>query len=258
MNQLDGLISLRCLEAMPRWSCACGEPMRGARGNGLCQACTEQKAYENTLGMSRSEIFRGTRVGDVHRVELPKSAEWPRDPRAKASEIHPAEDWPSIASELVAEVARKGPRSLVIHGKNDTGKSHRAAELIVLLHRAGACGACWVTEADLAGELNRGFNFVRQHYHHALEAPVLVLDDIFSTRGNRGRVEESIGMLLDLVDRRYRNRRKITIYTTHLPLNHAEPGEATVRTKAPAIYGRMKDGLILHLAGDGHRGGWAS
>ncbi|MEE8146376.1 MAG: hypothetical protein V3T24_02135 [Longimicrobiales bacterium] len=261
MRQLEEIeaATLASADAWPAWSCPCGEKMRGARGNGLCESCTYDRDLAAVLNKTRTQIFHGSRVGDVHRAE-PPAWDWPRDPRAEASKIHPADDWPALATELVADPHRIGPRSVVLTGKNDTGKSHRAADLIVRLHRAGLFGAYWVTEADLTEEIRGGFGVIRQHYAHAVEAPVLVLDDIFATRGGPARVEESIGLILDLVDRRYLARSKVTIYTTHRALSHAgsQVHGLSIRSIAPAVYGRLKEGLMLHLDGNGHRGDWAT
>ena len=92
---------LEKVEAWPSWSCSrCQEPMRGARGNGLCEPCIYDRDLAAVLNKTREEIFRGTRVGKVHRVE-PPDWDWPRDPREEAGKIHPADEWPAIAAELV-------------------------------------------------------------------------------------------------------------------------------------------------------------
>ena len=223
--------------------------------------CGDRQAREWLRTIPRAAVFQGSRAPHCHRIEPPWAADdWPRDPRAAAASINPGTDWPEIAARLIDDPEAKGPRSVVLSGSNDLGKSHRAADLVFRLHRAGIFGAYWVNEAELVAEMD---DYTRQHWSRAKSAPVLVVDDLLSHRGGPATVEAAAGLVLDLADVRWSNPSKITIYTTHRPLSklgaaaYKQPEWESVEAIVPAAYGRMIDGLMLHLTGKGHRGAWA-
>lgn len=173
---------------------------------------------------------------------------------------------------MAAELARgggEGPRSVVLSGPNDTGKSHRAADLVVRLHREGLIGATWANEFALLAEKDLPRHAWERDetpwplWAAARTSPVLVVDDLLSHRGGPASIETSCDRLLALVEARWANRSKVTIYTTHRTLSRkaavkaGQPESASVQAIVPAVYGRLTDGLILGFEGVGHRGAWA-
>lgn len=270
------------LNGMFSWLCEgadCKDPeRRGDKPNPpLCPSCEALKELELCRTASRAEIFRPTRVPHLHRFYPPWMPElkegepepedsagdgWPKDPRAAG--ICPCLDWPKMAARLAGDRAARGPRSVVFAGSNSVGKSYRAAELVFRLHRAGLFFATWIHEAELVEELGLAAWQVRPMMHAARETPVLVLDDVFSHRGGPASVESAAGLVLDLVERRWSNPAKITIYTTHRALTAKAAKERglddgdSVQRLAPPVLERWRDGLLLDLGhAKGHRGEWA-
>lgn len=276
---------------LPEWECArCGEAMRGHRPTpDLCERCEEKVDRERRRTISRADVFKPTRIPHKHRSPPPWEADsWPRDPRKGASAICPASDWPDLAAMLVTDPAKTGPRSVVLTGANDAGKSHRAAELVFLLHRAGTFGATWIHESELLAEMDYAAWMPRPMEHAGKEAPVLVVDDVFSHRGGPASVEAAAGLILNLAERRWANPYKVTIWTTHRFISSRsawksgltteelkaqaeekalppdvlaaakERSRDSVESLAPAVLGRWRDGLVLDLGREvGHRGEWA-
>jgi hypothetical protein len=254
----DAEAMLRWLDSMPAWECAdCCEPMRGAPPkHRRCPACEKVVRLKALLSAPREDIFKRTRVPHNLRREPPwQEDSWPRDPRPAAARINPATDWPRLAS--LVEVRQK---SVLLRGANDVGKSHRAADLIVRLHRQGVTGAIWIREAELIRERRETPAWDPSPlWHAARKTRVLVLDDLLSFRGGPAAREEALGMILELVDARIGNPALVTIYTTHRGMSKAAAGDASIEAIAPAVYGRLLEGLVLDFGeGPGHRGTWAT
>lgn len=265
---------------LPRWECqGCREKMICARpANDLCHGCAGVAMVRN---MSRAEICRAARIPLIHRGQ-PAWTNWPRDARRRAKEIHPIDDWIEMVVALT-KTTQDGPRSVTLIGDCDSGKSARAAELIVNLHRKGIVGGRWISERELADEQQLGRFESRPVYQAALTAPVIVLDDIFSHDGYPNKVAELRSLLLDIISARCSNTTLVTIVTTHRLFGRkaarrfaeAEAARQSITDErgikeliqsatqqcihdmAPAIFGRLIDGLILDLGSQGHRGKWA-
>jgi hypothetical protein len=263
----DALI--RRLDAMPSWSCRrCSAKMRGFKPmSKLCENCEARTAHETERQRPPDEVWARARVPHILRGDPPwKEGEWPRDPRSSASAMHPDDDWPAVAAGLSADLGAQGPRSLTLRGSNDVGKSRRAAWLLLRLHREGLFGGRWIREGDLLAEDARLAPWeIRPLRHAARSAQVLVLDDLFAARGGPARVEESLGTILDLIDARVGNTTQITIYTTHRHLSRRGAKSAggvegeSVEAIAPAVYGRLLEGLVLDCgSGPGYRGAWTN
>lgn len=251
---------------LPSWDCvSCEVPQRGPDPGGkICLPCQQKKKREAWCQMPRAEILTRAKVPDEFRGEPPWSPDdWPRDPRRQ--DLDPATWWPSRVVELLDDRSLTGPRSLTMRGCNGGGKSHRAADLVFRLHRAGIWPAFWVEEDALVYEEENANVFdVRPLWNAALKTTVVVVDDILSTEGNRGRVKDALDLIFNIVKARTKAMSLVTIYTTHRALGPGkdENGKAKenphcVKALHPGIYSRIRKGMHLNCGDDvDHRGSW--
>jgi KaiC/GvpD/RAD55 family RecA-like ATPase len=145
---------------------------------------------------------------------------------------------------------------------NGSGKSTRAAHLLWLSWRAGLRPVLWVTEPELQDEATsyaaRGG--IRPLYNRAREAGALVIDEVGSMRGAWADTEGALGIMLALVSHRLSTNRR-TIFTTHRPLTARAAAKAkkvghSLQEVAPALYDRLREGLIIPLPAVSYRGKW--
>ena len=124
------------MDAIQRWECSfCNEQQRGTIHE-MCQECESRRRHRAEIARPRASIMSRAGVPELLRGCADWLADpWPVDPRDGS--IDPHEEWPVLAKTLMDYQHRRGPRSLLMRGANGAGKSHRAAELIVRLHRLG-------------------------------------------------------------------------------------------------------------------------
>ena len=241
------------LDSRHRYVCEiCKEPQGTFEpSDKVCPPCQELARREAHGAQPRAEIFRRAHVPLSLRVDPPwKEGEWPRDPRRQAL---PVLDWVGLAAKLADDDQRPGPRSVLLRGCNGAGKSHRAADLVLRLHRAGLSPAFWVREEPLVEEMeNTPAWDVKPIIYAAREAKVLVLDDMMSTVGDQGLVKRALGMIFELIDYRSTRPSKITVYTTHRRVATKEPD--SIKGTHPGIFSRLMTGLVLDCGEKDHRG----
>ena len=250
--------SLKHLEQKPRWNCEdCGEIYLGQPdARRLCTACSAAAEERWIRGLPKGEALVRSRVPQGLRHDHDWLSEpWPHDPRRRASEIDPLQ-WP----ELVAR-SSGSPSMVVFTGSNGSGKSTRSAHLLYLLHRQGIRPLYWVSEMELAEE-RESFG-PRPLFATAKRAGAVVIDELGSTRGRKSDVELALNVALQVIDKRL-NLAKPTICTSHRPLSRegakkrGQPESESLEAIAPAIYDRLRTGLILGLPNRSYRGLWAT
>lgn len=250
--------SLKALQQLPRWSCrSCGETYRGRPNTSrLCPPCDAAAEEQRLRSLPKHEALLRSRVPQGLRHDHDWLSEpWPHDPRRRASEIDPLQ-WP----ELVAR-SSGSPSMVVFTGSNGSGKSTRSAHLLYLLHRQGVRPLYWVSEMELAEE-RESFG-PRPQFATAMRAGAVVIDELGSTRGRRSDVELALNVALQVIDKRL-NLAKPTICTSHRPLSRegakkrGQSESESLEAIAPAIYDRLRTGLILGLPNRSYRGLWAT
>lgn len=196
-------------------------------GSGVCAACEVTQETRRLRSLPREAVFAMTGTPP----DLRGHQDWMDDP----------ESWP---------VAWKGDRIdtwvgadyqpwvVVITGKNGTGKSCRAAELLFRAHRHEPRRLVWVRETDLLAESERRFE-KQQLMEAARMADVLVFDELGITRQS-WKIDAAWTLAQELINYRY-ERTRPTIITTHrVMIEH----KYSIKECAPSLYDRIRGGAV--------------
>lgn len=215
----------RCLlEPCPN----CGERFSNLGGE-PCAACEVVMESRRLRGLPKEIVL--ARTGTPRNLRTHE--DWMDDPRA----------WPTATNTFVTS-AWKGqdcdPWVVVLSGKNGTGKSCRAAELLFRAYRHEPRRLIWVREPDLLAE-SRTFN-AKILMDSAKLADVLVVDDMGITRDKRD-TEAAWTAAQELINYRY-DRSRPMIITTHRLLTK---GADSIKSCAPSLFDRIRSGAVCRM-----------
>lgn len=214
----------------------------------LCRPCGDAELARRRNFLPKGEALLDCGVPAKYRLEEPWLAadRWESDPV-----------WPDklLARDWIASYA--GAWCFTLAGRNGSGKSMLASELLLAFWRTGARPATvpgvsklplsmWIRESTLAEEAEiSGYGDLRTLDMACRISPVLVWDDL----GTSWTTTRARRLCMDLIEERHAWRRP-TIFTTHRPLSLAKAVELgvdegqSIELAAPEIYSRLRAGWV--------------
>lgn len=195
-------------------------------GGGLCRGCYKADRRRRLSELPKAEILRTSRTPTGLRCcldWLANPAVWPISWRG-----HPTAEWVGRSDD---------PWVVLFHGRNGSGKSSRAAELLFRAYRHEPRTLMWVDERELLEE-SEGFP-PYPLMHNASISDVLVFDELGITRDRR-LIDAAWTVAQKLISYRY-DRAKPTIITTH---RNVVKGVDSIKDCSPSLFDRLKSGAI--------------
>lgn len=174
-------------------------------GDKRCSGCVRKSINDR----ARRKKIEGTGIPGLYTINHAESIKI-ADERFPDYDIYGK--WPERCVELVKSKV-PGPRSLCIYGSTGTGKSTIAAKIAVSLYNKGLTSNRWFFERQITAEEMGNYDN-KDVFDGAVNAQVLVIDDLFSAAGSDVVVSRKISVIEDLIELRYCNPTKITIMTT--------------------------------------------
>lgn len=231
----------------------CGVRVSGGEqpdGTILCPDCEVQRRAAADRRLPKHEALHIMGVPELYRDR--ERTRWLLEPWPRAWR---AED------RVDPKKWRGDPWAVTLHGVNGSGKSMMAAHLLWGMWLAGARpvslrvegatrGRMWITEGELLDEDRNGYSD-RIRYRSAAAQVALVIDEVGSTSSIHQ--AQAVDVVTRLLSHRY-ERRLPTLVTTHRHMRQARGSLVPLRDLAPAVYDRLREGLVMPFGEVGYRG----